>query len=122
MAEKEREEVQTMRELMTAIRETAIPMLRELVSLLPNLLQQIHAVFYNEDNARRLGQSIGAYYRSLQDAGLPEEVCQELTLKYAEGTNLDWLTSLMKSAMSGHLTTFRPEESTAKTKRGLPEG
>jgi len=121
MAETEREEVQTLREVMTALRETAIPMLREIVSLLPNLLQQVHAVFYDEENARRLGQSIGAYYRSLKEAGLPEEMCQELTLKYAEGTNLDWLTSLMRSAMSGQLTAFQPREITAQVRKALPE-
>lgn len=122
MAETEREEVQTLREVMTALRETAIPMLREIVSLLPNLLQQVHAVFYDEENARRLGQSIGVYYRSLKESGLPEEMCQELTLKYAEGTNLDWLTSLMKSAMSGQVIPFHPREISAQARKALPEG
>ncbi|MCS7185921.1 MAG: hypothetical protein RMK89_03090 [Armatimonadota bacterium] len=122
MAETEREEVQTLREVMTALRETAIPVLREIVSLLPNLLEQIHAVFYDEKNAKRLGQSIGAYYRSLKEAGLPEEMCQELTMKYAEGTNLDWLTGLMKSAMSEQLTAFRPREIAAPVRKALPEG
>ncbi|MCS7264417.1 MAG: hypothetical protein NZ805_06260 [Armatimonadetes bacterium] len=122
MAETEREEVQTLREVMTAFRETAIPVLREIVSLLPNLLEQIHAVFYDEENAKRLGQSIGAYYRSLKEAGLPEEMCQELTIKYAEGTNLDWLTGLMKSAMSEQLNDFRPREIAAPVRKALPEG
>lgn len=75
MAETEREEVQTLREVMAALRETAIPVLREIVSLLPNLLELIHAVFYDEKNAKKLGQSIGAYYRSLKEVGLPEEMC-----------------------------------------------
>lgn len=122
MAETGREEVQVLREVMSALKETAIPVLREMVSLLPNLLQQVHAVFYNEENARRLGQSIGAYYRSLKEAGLPEEMCQQLTLKYAEGTNLDWLTGLLRSAMSGHLTSIRPTEVTTAVRKALPEG
>ena len=122
MAETEREEVRTLREVMAALRETAIPVLREMVSLLPNLLQQVHAVFYDEENARRLGQSIGTYYRSLKEAGLSEEMCQQLTLKYAEGTNLDWLMSSMKSAMSEHLASFHPKEMAAKMRKALPEG
>jgi len=116
----EQGEVQELREVMTAIRETALPILRDIVSLLPNLLQQVHAVFYNEENAVRLGQSIGNYYRSLKEAGLPEGMCQELTLKYAEGTNLAWLVELMKSAMSGQFASIQPKEIAAQTQKALP--
>jgi len=116
----EQGEVQELREVMTALRETALPILRDIVSLLPNLLQQVHAIFYNEENAMRLGQSIGNYYRSLKEAGLPEEMCQELTLKYAEGTNLAWLIELMKSAMSGQFTSIQPKEISAQPQKALP--
>lgn len=115
----EQGEVQELREVMTALRETALPILRDIVSLLPNLLQQVHAIFYNEENAIRLGQSIGNYYRSLKEAGLPEEMCQELTLKYAEGTNLAWLIELMKSAMSGQFTSIQPKEISAQPQKAL---
>jgi len=116
----EQGEVQELREVMTALRETALPILRDIVSLLPNLLQQVYAVFYNEENATRLGQSVGNYYRSLKEAGLPEGMCQELTLKYAEGTNLAWLIELMKSAMSGQFTSIQPKEIAAQPQKALP--
>ncbi len=116
----EQGEVQELREVMTALRETALPILRDIVSLLPNLLQQVHAVFYNEENAMRLGQSIGNYYRSLKEAGLPEEMCQELTLKYAEGTNLAWLVELMKLAMSGQFASIQPKEIAAQPQKASP--
>jgi hypothetical protein len=116
----EQSEVQELREVMTALRETALPMLRDIVSLLPNLLQQVHAVFYNEENAIRLGQSVGNYYRSLKEAGLPEALCQELTLKYAEGTNLAWLIELMKSAMRGQFASIQPKEVAAQPQKALP--
>jgi hypothetical protein len=35
----EQSEVQELREVMTALRETALPIMRDIVSLLPNLLQ-----------------------------------------------------------------------------------
>jgi len=116
----EQGEVQELREVMTALRETALPILRDIVSLLPNLLQQVHAVFYNEENAIRLGQSIGNYYRSLKEAGLPETMCQELTLKYAEGTNLAWLIELMKLAMSGQFASISPKEIATQPQKALP--
>jgi hypothetical protein len=105
----QRDDVQELREVFTALQETAMPLLRELMGLLPELVRQVYAVFYSEETAQQLGRSIGAYFRSLQEAGLPETMCQELTLRYAENANASALVNLLRSALRGEALLARPK-------------
>ncbi|MFA0772440.1 MAG: hypothetical protein PVTTEEND_001171 [Candidatus Fervidibacter sp.] len=105
----QRDDVQELREVFTALQETAMPLLRELMGLLPELVRQVYAVFYSEGTAQQLGRSIGAYFRSLQEAGLPETMCQELTLRYAENANASALVNLLRSALRGEAFPARPK-------------
>jgi len=53
----QRDDGQELREVFTALQETAMPLLREMVGLLPELVRQVYAVFYSEETAQHWGEA-----------------------------------------------------------------
>lgn len=115
----ERGDVEELREVMTVLGEKGLSVLQGIVDLLPHLLREVYAVFYTEENATRIGKSIGAYYQALRGSGMPEAIVTQLTYRYAESASLGSLLTLIRSAIEGERRKGLPETETAGREIGM---
>lgn len=106
-----RQDVEELQEILAVLRQEVIPLLHGIAEVLPSLIRRVHEVLYSEESAMKLGRSIGNYYQSLKESGLPEETCRELALRYAEGATFDWLVKLLTQALK------RKEQGERETER-----
>ncbi|MBO3803137.1 MAG: hypothetical protein JTT11_04580 [Candidatus Brockarchaeota archaeon] len=65
----------------------------------PNLIRNIVTSVFSEQAGANMGKAVGAYYKGLKEAGIPEETAVRMTEKYA--STFTSLGDVMKMAMSG---------------------
>lgn len=77
--------------------------LREVLSVVsqqvPSLIKGIIASVFSEQAGSDMGKAVGAYYKGLKDAGIPEETAVKMTESYA--STFSSLGDVMKMAVSG---------------------
>jgi hypothetical protein len=67
----------------------------------PSLIKGIIASVFSAQAGEDMGKAVGAYYKGLKDAGIPEEVAVKMTEKYA--ATFSSLGDVIKSAVSGDM-------------------
>lgn len=77
--------------------------LREVLSVVsqqvPSLIKGIIASVFSEQAGADMGKAVGAYYKGLKDAGIPEETAVKMTESYA--STFSSLGDVMKMAVGG---------------------
>ena len=48
--------------------------LKSLASVIPDLIKNSMGALYSEEVAREQGKAVAAYYKTLKDSGMPEEM------------------------------------------------
>jgi hypothetical protein len=66
--------------------------LRELFGVInqqvPDLIKNLFASLYNAETAEQYAKGIATIYRTLTEQGLPEEMVEKLTMKYANSMDI----------------------------------
>ncbi|MBK5114507.1 MAG: hypothetical protein KGD59_01190 [Candidatus Heimdallarchaeota archaeon] len=66
--------------------------LRELFGVInqqvPDLIKNLFASIYNAETAEQYAKGIATIYRTLTEQGLPEEMVEKLTMKYANSMDI----------------------------------
>ena len=66
--------------------------LRELFGVInqqvPDLIKNLFASLYDAETAEQYAKGIAAIYKTLKEQGLPEEMVEKLTMKYANSMDI----------------------------------
>ena len=50
---------------------------------IPGLIQKVMGSLYSRETATGMGQAVGAYYRELVDAGIPQEAALDMAKEFS---------------------------------------
>ena len=50
---------------------------------IPGLIQKVMGSLYSRETATGMGQAVGAYYRELVDAGIPQEAALDMATEFS---------------------------------------
>ncbi|MGB9676553.1 MAG: hypothetical protein ACPL0C_05135 [Candidatus Bathyarchaeales archaeon] len=88
MNEKEKEDVEELREVLSVVSKEV-----------PSLIKSIIASVFSEEAGRDMGKAAAAFYKELKEAGLPEEIAVRMTENYV--SVFTSLGDVMKKAVGG---------------------
>jgi len=75
MADSDIEELQAVAETLPKIMDAVVPKIGQLI-------RDVLRGLYSEDIGRELGGSVAAFYRSLVDAGVPQQMAESMTMEF----------------------------------------
>ena len=88
MGEEKKEDVEELREVLSVVSQQV-----------PGLIKGIIASVFSEQAGADMGKAVGAFYKGLKDAGIPEETAVKMTENYI--STFTSLGDVMKMAVKG---------------------
>ncbi len=74
--EEEERDVEELREVLSAV--------SEFLDKLPELIKKVIDALYSRDLGEKMGESISTFYKKLKEAGMPEDMVNQMTREFFE--------------------------------------